>query len=80
MSVHPAQRCAWLSGRETGCGAELVRYSTVKHIDLVEIDEMVVKVCRKYLPFTACALDDKRVNIHYQDGLNISAGVRINMI
>ena len=36
---------------------------------MVEIDEMVVDVCKKYLPKTACALDDPRVHIHYEDGL-----------
>ena len=30
---------------------------------------MVVEVCRKYLPKTACCLDDERVNIRYEDGL-----------
>ncbi|MDD3693182.1 MAG: polyamine aminopropyltransferase [Oscillospiraceae bacterium] len=70
MGVHPAAKDVLVIGAgDGGVVRELVRYSTVKHIDLVEIDEMVVKVCRKYLPFTACALDDKRVNIHYQDGL-----------
>ena len=31
--------------------------------------EMVVEVCKKYLPQTACRLDDERVEIHYEDGL-----------
>ena len=35
----------------------------------MEIDELVVEVCRKYLPQTACRLDDPRVHIHYEDGL-----------
>lgn len=48
---------------------ELTRYETIAHIDLVEIDEMVVDVCRQFLPQTACKLDDSRVKIHYQDGL-----------
>ena len=33
------------------------------------IDELVVEVCRKYLPQTAGCLSDKRVAIHYEDGL-----------
>ena len=48
---------------------ELVRYPTVESIDLVEIDPLVIEVCKKYLPSTACRLDDERVNIHYEDGL-----------
>jgi len=48
---------------------ELTRYTTVEKIDMVEIDEMVVEVCKKYLPQTACKLSDPRVKIHYEDGL-----------
>jgi spermidine synthase len=48
---------------------ELTRYKTIEHIDMVEIDPMVVEVCRKYLPQTSCRLDDPRVHIHYEDGL-----------
>ena len=36
---------------------------------MVEIDEEVVRVCREYLPSTACGLSDPRVRIHYEDGL-----------
>ncbi len=48
---------------------ELCRYDTIEQIDMVEIDEKVVEVSKKYLPFTACRLEDSRVHIHYQDGL-----------
>lgn len=30
---------------------------------------MVVAVCREYLPSTSCRLDDARVHIYYQDGV-----------
>lgn len=48
---------------------ELTRYSTIEKIDMVEIDERVVEVCKQYLPQTACKLDDERVNIYFEDGL-----------
>lgn len=48
---------------------ELCRYKTVERIDMVEIDERVVAVCREYLRQTACRLDDSRVHIYYEDGL-----------
>lgn len=48
---------------------ELSRYDSIEHIDMVEIDPMVVEACRKYLPQTACKLDDPRVHIYYEDGL-----------
>ncbi len=52
-----------------GVARELTRYEKVKRIDLVEIDEQVVKVCREYLPMTACRFDDSRINFHFQDGM-----------
>ncbi len=48
---------------------ELTRYDTVERIDMVEIDEEVVEISKKYLPQTACKLHDPRVHIHYDDGL-----------
>ena len=58
-----------IGGGDGGCVRELCRYKHIEHIDLVEIDERVVAVCREYLPGVACSLDDPRVHILYQDGL-----------
>ena len=70
MMVHPNPEHVLIIGAgDGGAVRELVKYENVKQIDLVEIDEMVVDVCRKYLPKTACALDDPRLQIHYEDGL-----------
>lgn len=52
-----------------GTVRELLKYDTIEHIDMVEIDKMVVDVCKEYLPSTAYKLDDPRVSIHYEDGL-----------
>lgn len=59
-----------------GTVRELCRYGTVEHIDMVEIDYKVVELAREFLPFTACSLDDPRVNIHYQDGLRFVRRVK----
>jgi len=70
MAVHPFPRKILVIGAgDGGVVRELARYPNVEHIDLVEIDEMVVEVCKKYLPLTASKLDDPKVHIHYQDGL-----------
>lgn len=53
---------------------ELTRYKTIENIDMVEIDEEVVTVSKKYLPQTASKLDDSRVNIFYEDGLRFVRG------
>lgn len=57
-----------------GTVRELTRYSTVENIDMVEIDERVVEVCKEFLPQTACRLNDPRVHIFYDDGLRFVRG------
>ena len=70
MSVHPNVKNVLVIGAgDGGVVRELTKYDEIERIDMVEIDKMVVDICREYLPFTACKLDDKRVNIFYQDGL-----------
>jgi len=48
---------------------ELCRYATIAKIDMVEIDEEVVRACEEWIPQTACKFRDPRVTIYYQDGL-----------
>ncbi len=70
MAVHPAvKRVLVIGAGDGGVIRELTRYENIEHIDMVEIDPLVVEVCRKYLPMTACRLDDPRVHIFYEDGL-----------
>ncbi|MDD3470838.1 MAG: polyamine aminopropyltransferase [Thermoguttaceae bacterium] len=70
MAVHPSVRRVLLIGAgDGGAVRELVKYSQIEQIDMVEIDQQVVEVCRQYLPQTACCLDDPRLAIHYADGL-----------
>ena len=52
-----------------GAIRELTGYQGIERIDMVEIDSMVVDVCREYLWQTACRLDDPRVNKYFEDGL-----------
>lgn len=70
MAVHPRVRKVLVIGAgDGGVIRELTRYKNIEYIDFVEIDELVVKVCREYLPQTACCFDDKRVHAYYEDGL-----------
>jgi len=70
MAVHPrAKKILVIGAGDGGVVRELSKYDCIEQIDLVEIDEKVVEVCKEFLPQTACRLDDKRLNIYYQDGL-----------
>lgn len=64
-----ARKILVIGAGDGGTIRELTRYPGIETIDMVEIDSEVVTVCKKYLPQTACSLDDLRVNIYYEDGL-----------
>ena len=70
MSVHPnIENVLVIGAGDGGVVKELTRYSTVKSIDLVEMDPMVLEACRTYLPENACRLDDDRVHIYFDNAL-----------
>lgn len=58
-----------IGGGDGGTVRELTRYSSIEEIHMVEIDKMVVDVCREFLPQTALKLDDPRVSLYFEDGL-----------
>lgn len=70
MAVHPnVKRVLVIGAGDGGVVRELCRYPEIERIDLVEIDGQVIEVSKKYLPFTACSLNDPRVHIHIEDGV-----------
>lgn len=70
MAANPSIKKVLVIGAgDGGAIRELTRYTTIEQIDMVEIDKLVVDVCREYLPQTACKLDDQRVNLFFEDGL-----------
>jgi len=70
MATNPnIKKVLVIGAGDGGTVRELTRYSGIEHIDLVEIDERVVDVCREYLPQLACRFDDPRVAMHFEDGL-----------
>lgn len=70
MAVHPNVKNVLVIGAgDGGVVRELTRYPEIERIDMVEIDERVVEVCKEYLPQTTCCFDDPRVNLTFADGL-----------
>ncbi len=70
MAVHPnVKKVLVIGAGDGGAVRELIRYESIEHIDMVEIDELVVEVCKKYLPKTACGFGDPRVHLYFEDGL-----------
>ena len=70
MAANPNIRKVLVIGAgDGGTVRELLRYKNIEHIDMVEIDEAVVKICKEYLPVTACGLTEERVHLFFEDGL-----------
>ncbi len=70
MAVNPnIKKVLVIGGGDGGTVRELTRYETIEGIDMVEIDKLVVDVCREYIPQTAGKLDDPRVKLYFEDGL-----------
>lgn len=70
MAVHPhIERVLVIGAGDGGVVRELCRYQSIRVIDLVEMDPLVLEACRRYLPANASKLDDSRVNIYYENGL-----------
>lgn len=56
-----------VGGGDGGSTREVLKHDPGR-VDLVEIDERVVEVCREYFPEFTCRLDDDRVHVHNVDG------------
>lgn len=75
MATNPdAKKVLVIGGGDGGTVRELTRYPSLDQIDMVEIDELVVKASREYLPITASKLDDERVNLYFEDGIKFIEG------
>lgn len=73
MAVHPdVKKVLVIGAGDGGVIRELSGYKNIERIDLVEIDPMVVEVCKKYTPQTSLKMEDPRVHIYYEDGLRFT--------
>ncbi|MBD3391611.1 MAG: polyamine aminopropyltransferase [Chitinivibrionales bacterium] len=74
--VHPAMCChprprdiLVVGGGDGGILREVVRYRSVRHIDIAEIDEKVIEFSRKYLSrMNRRSFEDRRVTVNVTDG------------
>ncbi len=75
MAVHPCvHKVLVIGGGDGGVARELSYYDEIEEIDVVEPDELFVKVCKEFFPDNARGLDDSRVKIYYRDGLRFLRG------
>ncbi|XP_061360118.1 spermine synthase-like isoform X2 [Gastrolobium bilobum] len=59
-----------VGGGDGGVLREVCRHSSVNHVDICEIDEMVIDVSRKFFPELAVGFEDPRVHLHVGDAID----------
>lgn len=57
-----------IGGGNGGLVRELLKHPCVGHIDVCDIDEALVDLCKKHLPWTRKALDNFKVDVTIMDG------------
>ncbi|KXG76833.1 polyamine aminopropyltransferase [Thermotalea metallivorans] len=75
MAVNPdIKNVLVIGGGDGGTVRELMKYPQIVHVDMVEIDKLVVDAARKYFPGVSCELDNPRVTVLYEDGIKFIQG------
>ena len=84
MLVHPAmqvlknpKKVLIIGGGDGAVAEEVLKYNFIKNIDLVDIDEEVVKYCTKYFKkINKNSLKNKKVNLYFQDAYDFIASTK----
>lgn len=67
--THPSpKKVAMIGGGDCGPAREASKYKEIEQIDVVEIDQRVVDICRTWLTNVAANDHDKRIQIIIEDG------------
>jgi spermidine synthase len=74
LCAHPDPRQVLIiGGGDGGVVREVIKHPNIAKVTLVEIDSKVIELCKKYLPETAQALDDPKVEVRCEDGAKFIA-------
>lgn len=75
MAVNPdIKNVLVIGGGDGGTVRELMKYSTIEHVDMVEIDKLVVDAAKEFFPTVSCELNNPRVTVLYEDGIKFIQG------
>ncbi len=58
-----------IGGGDGGSVREILRHTQVENVTMVEIDEVVVRASREFLPSLSSSLDDPKLNLVIGDGI-----------
>lgn len=71
MLANPtAKKVLVIGGGDGGSVREILRHPQVESVTMVEIDEVVVRASREFLPSLSSSLDDPKLNLIIGDGIS----------
>jgi spermidine synthase len=69
LNVHPnPQRVLVIGGGDGGTLREVLKHKEVEIAHICEIDEDVIRLCKKHFPNLSASFDDKRTEVFCEDG------------
>ncbi|RZB56042.1 Spermidine synthase isoform E [Glycine soja] len=68
-SIPDPKKVLLIGGGDGGILREISRHSSVEHIDICELDQMVIDVYSEFFPDIAVGYEDPRVHVHISDGV-----------
>lgn len=69
LNCHPCpKKVLIIGGGDGGVVREVVKHPSVESVTLCEIDQKVIEVSQKYLPFMTEGINNPKVNLHIGDG------------
>lgn len=76
LLTHPnPENVLIIGGGDGGTAREVLRHESVKNVDMVEIDEAVVRASKQHMPGVG-DFDNPRLNVIYANGLSFVQGPR----
>jgi spermidine synthase len=70
LFTHPnPEHVLVIGGGDGGTIREVVKHPTVTRAELVEIDSLVIEKSKQFLPFVSCEMENPRVKVMIQDGI-----------
>ncbi len=77
LSIHPnPKKIMVIGGGDGGTVREIFKYKVVEEVELVEIDEEVINLSKKYFPEVSCDLDNPKLKIKVNDAIEYVKNVK----
>ncbi len=69
LCTHPKpERVLVIGGGDGGTVREIIKHAQIDRVDVCEIDEQVIEICRRHFPSLASSFDHNKVHLFFQDG------------